>query len=401
MPRPRAVGVSPLTGWPAKASPAAVQSFERAGFEVEVQRLAVGANGQARRPAPVRRRPNWARRQATSRRTRPLRTKHNAPNVRSLTSSSCSFFGGKIGDCVSQAAADLPGPTPDTTLADGPAGLQRPRRCIVQNRLRREQHAIRSLVSSLCSGAGVCTVGRHARGQSPRPAATQQVTPEPAKSPRFRSWRSIPTRACAARRWPASIRTSATWCRLSRRASARFARSTTTIPSWARGHSNCLAEGKSPPEVLDELLRDDEGAGGRQLAIIDRHGRTAQHNPSRRAERSRWWGAASGRFYACQGNTLAGPQVITAMAKAYETTDGSLADRLMAALVAGDCAGGDHRGRLAAGIIVAKPEVEGHWLELSRRQERRRGDGAGQEVRRAGARGQGRMERQVAGEMRR
>lgn len=55
---------------------------------------------------------------------------------------------------------------------------------------------------------------------------------------------------------------------------------------------------------------------------------------------------------------------ITAMARAYEETPGSLANRLMAALVAGDRAGGDHRGRLAAGIRVAKPGVEGCWLEL-------------------------------------
>jgi uncharacterized Ntn-hydrolase superfamily protein len=125
-----------------------------------------------------------------------------------------------------------------------------------------------------------------------------------------------------------------------------------------------LTADKSPQEVLDQLLRNDEGAGGRQLAVIDRRGRTAQHNPIDAKSGSRWWGAASGRFYACQGNTLVGPQVISDMAKAYEETEGSLADRLMAALVAGDCAGGDHRGRLAAGIIVAKPEVEGHWLEL-------------------------------------
>jgi uncharacterized Ntn-hydrolase superfamily protein len=72
----------------------------------------------------------------------------------------------------------------------------------------------------------------------------------------------------------------------------------------------------------------------------------------------------SGRYYACQGNTLTGREVITAMAKAYEETGGSLADRLIAALVAGDQAGGDHRGRLAAGIRVAKPGVEGYWLEL-------------------------------------
>ena len=52
------------------------------------------------------------------------------------------------------------------------------------------------------------------------------------------------------------------------------------------------------------------------------------------------------------------------MAKTYEETRGSIATRLMAALLAGDRAGGDHRGRLAAGIIVAKPKREGHWLEL-------------------------------------
>jgi uncharacterized Ntn-hydrolase superfamily protein len=72
----------------------------------------------------------------------------------------------------------------------------------------------------------------------------------------------------------------------------------------------------------------------------------------------------TGRFYACQGNTLAGREVIVAMGTAYESTPGSLADRLMAALVAADRAGGDHRGRLAAGIRVAHPEVEGLWLDL-------------------------------------
>jgi uncharacterized Ntn-hydrolase superfamily protein len=72
----------------------------------------------------------------------------------------------------------------------------------------------------------------------------------------------------------------------------------------------------------------------------------------------------SGRFYACQGNTLTGREVIVAMAEEYEETRGSVADRLMAALIAGDCAGGDHRGRLAAGIRVCKKDVDGYWLEL-------------------------------------
>jgi uncharacterized Ntn-hydrolase superfamily protein len=72
----------------------------------------------------------------------------------------------------------------------------------------------------------------------------------------------------------------------------------------------------------------------------------------------------SGRFYICQGNTLTGREVILAMGKAYEETTGSLADRLMAALIAGDCAGGDRRGRLAAGIRVCKKGVDGYWLDL-------------------------------------
>lgn len=135
-------------------------------------------------------------------------------------------------------------------------------------------------------------------------------------------------------------------------------------PEFGPKALDMLETDKPPSEILFELTRDDEHAGTRQLAVVDRHGRTAQHNPTDAGEGSRWWGAMSGRFYACQGNTLTGSNVISAMAAAYETTAGSLADRLMAALVAGDCAGGDHRGRLAAGIVVDKPDFEGTWLNL-------------------------------------
>ena len=72
----------------------------------------------------------------------------------------------------------------------------------------------------------------------------------------------------------------------------------------------------------------------------------------------------TGRFYACQGNTLAGSEVITQMAKAYERAEGSFTDRLVAALLAGDRAGGDHRGRLAAGVRVAKKGEAGVWFQL-------------------------------------
>lgn len=125
-----------------------------------------------------------------------------------------------------------------------------------------------------------------------------------------------------------------------------------------------LAAGRSPHEVLARLVADDPRRDERQLAVIDIRGRTALHQPVAANGESLYWGGMTGRFYACQGNTLAGREVIVAMGTAYETTQGSLADRLMAALVAADQAGGDHRGRLAAGIRVAHPEVEGLWLDL-------------------------------------
>jgi uncharacterized Ntn-hydrolase superfamily protein len=135
-------------------------------------------------------------------------------------------------------------------------------------------------------------------------------------------------------------------------------------PDWGQVALDMLAKGDLPEQVLAELLRDDDRRDKRQLAIIDMSGRAANRNPVNADPSGTWWGAASGKYYACQGNTLTGQQVVFTMAKAYEQTEGSLADRLMAALIAGDCAGGDHRGRLAAGIRVAKQGVDGYWLEL-------------------------------------
>lgn len=136
------------------------------------------------------------------------------------------------------------------------------------------------------------------------------------------------------------------------------------VPEWGEQALDLLEDGKTPDEVLAALLSEDKRPGMRQLAIIDIRGRAAVHNPVDAPEWSRYWGAMTGRDYACQGNTLAGREVIVAMSEAFEETKGSLADRLMAALVAADCAGGDHRGRLAAGIRVAKIGVEGDWLSL-------------------------------------
>jgi uncharacterized Ntn-hydrolase superfamily protein len=135
-------------------------------------------------------------------------------------------------------------------------------------------------------------------------------------------------------------------------------------PAWGEAALDLLAKGYLPEQVLAELLRKDAQPDKRQLAIIDMSGRAANRNPAKADPSGIWWGAVSGKYYACQGNTLVGREVIFAMARAYEETQGSLPDRLMAALIAGDRAGGDHRGRLAAGIRVARQGIEGYWLEL-------------------------------------
>jgi uncharacterized Ntn-hydrolase superfamily protein len=135
-------------------------------------------------------------------------------------------------------------------------------------------------------------------------------------------------------------------------------------PEFGPKAISMLENGMRPEEILAELVRHDPKPEHRQLAIIDRQGRAANRNPSQAATNADWWGAASGKFYAVQGNTLAGRQVVVDMAAAYESTTGTIADKLMAALKAGDDAGGDHRGRLAAGIQVAKRGVDGLWIEL-------------------------------------
>ncbi len=133
---------------------------------------------------------------------------------------------------------------------------------------------------------------------------------------------------------------------------------------WGTKALDLLGDKKLPEEVFTELLKNDKFPGGRQLGIIDMQGRSAQHHPVNAPKGSYYWGGMSGRFYVCQGNTLTGREVIVAMGKAYEETKGSFADRLLAALIAADCAGGDHRGRLAAGIRVCKKGGAGYWLDM-------------------------------------
>jgi len=143
-----------------------------------------------------------------------------------------------------------------------------------------------------------------------------------------------------------------------------FATQCNSNPPWGAKALDMMAKGTHPSEVIAALLKEDDKPGLRQLAAIDMQGCVANHNPYTREGDGLWWGSLAGRFYSCQGNTLVGMQVIHEMAKAFETTPGPLCDRLMASLVGGDRGGGDHRGRLAAALLVAGPKQPDKPLDL-------------------------------------
>ena len=112
-----------------------------------------------------------------------------------------------------------------------------------------------------------------------------------------------------------------------------------------------LEEGVSPQSAIEKLLSNDEDGDSRQLAIVDATGRVAVHTGSKCME---WAGHAMGDGYSCQGNILAGRDVVYSMANAYEQTSGDLIDKLLAALVAGQKAGGDRRGEQSAAILIVR-----------------------------------------------
>ncbi len=112
-----------------------------------------------------------------------------------------------------------------------------------------------------------------------------------------------------------------------------------------------LLAGTWAKDVLALLLSRDARADRRQVGMVDAAGGSASHTGSGCQP---WAGHSVGAGYACQGNCLAGPKVIEDMATAFETTAGSLHDRLLAALIAGDDAGGDKRGRQSAAVKVLR-----------------------------------------------
>ncbi len=114
---------------------------------------------------------------------------------------------------------------------------------------------------------------------------------------------------------------------------------------------DAMAHERSAGAVLAWLLSEDAGSARRQVGLIDARGGAAAHTGS---DCSPWAGHRIGAGFTCQGNILIGPEVVDSMADAYKAASGELADRLVAALAAGDLAGGDRRGRQSAGLLVVK-----------------------------------------------
>ncbi len=114
-----------------------------------------------------------------------------------------------------------------------------------------------------------------------------------------------------------------------------------------------LRQGMSAKEVLTKLLAEDQfpPTDGRQVAIIDRNGNIAAYTGPNAPH---WAGGRQGKTWSAQGNILVGPQVPEAMGRAFEATQGELAEKLFAALKAGDDAGGDSRGKQSASMLIVR-----------------------------------------------
>jgi uncharacterized Ntn-hydrolase superfamily protein len=112
-----------------------------------------------------------------------------------------------------------------------------------------------------------------------------------------------------------------------------------------------LADGRTAHEALEALVLADDGRAQRQAGIVDGHGGAASFTGE---DCMPWAGGVIGRGYAIQGNILTGADVVAEMERAFLASDPAdpLALRLHAALLAGDRAGGDSRGRQSAAILI-------------------------------------------------
>jgi len=142
-----------------------------------------------------------------------------------------------------------------------------------------------------------------------------------------------------------------------------------TNPTYGSKGLALLAEGRTPAQVLKQLLDEDGDFDGttiaeRQVGLVSARGGNAQYTGAT-AQRVDWAGAVGEGKVSVQGNGLAGPDVLAAMQRAFTTTHGALAARLLAALEAGQAAGGQRSGQWSAALLVRTPG--GDWQDTDLR----------------------------------
>ena len=125
-------------------------------------------------------------------------------------------------------------------------------------------------------------------------------------------------------------------------------------PLYAPAALEAMAWNTDPAEIVRSLTRADDGQAHRQVHLIDRAGRIAAHTGTACID---WCGHRTGAGYSVAGNMLAGPRVLADTAEAFEANRAlPFAERLIAAMEAGEAAGGDKRGKQAAALIVYTTE---------------------------------------------
>jgi len=128
-----------------------------------------------------------------------------------------------------------------------------------------------------------------------------------------------------------------------------------------------LGKGYNSAEVLTALLKDDELKDQRQVAVIDKTGKAAAWTGK---DCFYWAGHKIGKNYSCQGNILIDENTIEDMSKAFDTTKGDLADKLLAVLHAADQPGrGDVRGKQSAALLIVREkggysEFTDRWIDI-------------------------------------
>ncbi|MFO0966780.1 MAG: DUF1028 domain-containing protein [Gemmataceae bacterium] len=122
-------------------------------------------------------------------------------------------------------------------------------------------------------------------------------------------------------------------------------------PTYGPRGLDLLGKGKSAKEVIEFLTAADKDRDDRQVGMVDALGRPFAFTGK---NCDGWHGAKLGKHHVCLGNLLAGKEVVEEMSAAFEKKKGPLARRIMAALEAGEKAGGDKRGKQSAAILVVR-----------------------------------------------